>query len=336
MIESILIASAGVLIIIGVAADIIWTMMGEGTGFLTKRISAFLWRFFRGIHRIGFSDYSLLAFGISVIIFSLLILILLLWSGWFLLFFSTHDSVVHAITNEPGNIWDKIYFTGFTLFTLGIGDFVPNGVFWQLITPLATLCGLFIVTFSITYLVPVVQSASSRRSLAIYLSSLGNSPEEIINNFRNENDFSELLNQLNQVSKELAILEQRHKAYPVLYYLHSVEKKESLSLSLSRLNDALNIILYGLKNPIPGKEKIFTFKRNIDFFLETLNDAYIDAVEEDPPLPDLRNLSDSTGFVEQQIFEDNAAIESRRRKLLHGYIKAEGRRWDQINLNNKN
>jgi hypothetical protein len=284
------------------------------------------------LHNRGLSDIALLSMGITVILLSLLILILLLWLGWFLLFLSSSDSVVASITKIPGNVVDKFYFVGFTLFTLGTGDFAPNGYIWKILTPMATLNGLFIVTFSITYLIPVIQAAVQRRSLAVFISSLGNSPEEIIDHFWNGKNLDSLLNELSELSKEFATLEQRHKAYPVLHYLHSLEKKESLSLGLSRLNEVLIIILHAARHDIMKKEKIIIFRRNIDYFLETLKEAFIKPANSLPPLPQLKKIKNNIDFYDQQSFEENLKdkAESDRRLLLYGFVMAEGREWKHI------
>ena len=67
----------------------------------------------------------------------------------------------------------KNLFTGYTLSTLGNGDFKPGTSFWRIYTVIISLSGLSILTIAITYLVQVLTAEISKRRLSIYIATLG-------------------------------------------------------------------------------------------------------------------------------------------------------------------
>ena len=78
----------------------------------------------------------------------------------------TEGAVVCSTTKHPAEWPETIYFVGYTLTTLGTGDFVPSGTWWDLLSVLATFSGLALVTLSITYAIPVIQAVAQKRTLA--------------------------------------------------------------------------------------------------------------------------------------------------------------------------
>lgn len=55
-------------------------------------------------------------------------------------------AVRDAANGEPAGLVDRLYFTGYTVFTLGNGDFKPGSGIWQIATGAAAGTGLFLVT----------------------------------------------------------------------------------------------------------------------------------------------------------------------------------------------
>ena len=176
-----IICAAGLLLVGAVVFDVLKTTMAKGSGFMVDRLGHLLWRILvKNRPSQGTQGWVLMQGGLLVMVLSIGLWILLLWTGWTLFFLGAGDAVVNAQTNAPATTVDRIYFSGYTLFTLGLGDFKPEGDLWKLATSLASLTGLFIVTFSITFIIPVLQAAVERRKLALYISGLGTSAEEIL------------------------------------------------------------------------------------------------------------------------------------------------------------
>ena len=157
---SVLLTVLGSVLVLGIMFEVLWTAGAEGAGPLTKRLGHYQWQFLLGAHRRFGGNWVLVAGGVGVFVCTLMFWVATLWTGWSLIFWGT-DAVVAASTGAAADGTDVVYFVGYTLFTLGTGDFVPHGGVWQVLTPVASLSGLFVVTFSISYLVSIIQAIAS-------------------------------------------------------------------------------------------------------------------------------------------------------------------------------
>ena len=327
---SILLFLLGALLLLLVLGDLLWTTMGEGGGPVTKRVTSLLWGLALRVHHRWPSHRFLSIAGLAAFLGAVVLWIALLWAGWLLIFSSSTGAVVNAQTKAPADIWERVYFTGFTIFTLGTGDYQPNGRPWQVLTALSSFNGLFLVTFSITYLVPVVQAATHKRHLAVYISSLGQSAPSILVHSWNGEGFGALGQHLTAVTTDIAQLEQRHLAYPVLHYFHAQQRPEGIALSLSALDEALTIMMYGVEPEARLDEGTFRPVRQvITEFLETLSSIYIDAEDEAPPPPSLAPLREhGIPAVSDAAFEERVAGLDKRRRLLKALVRNDGWAWD--------
>lgn len=320
---------SGWVVIIIVILDALWTTMGEGGGFITKGFTASLNKVLSKIKLI-YSSHRLMSYaGIGTTILAVLLWIVLLMAGWMLIFSSNEYSVIDSLNYSYAGFYDRLYYVGYTMLTLGNGDFKPNGPLWQMITVIASLSGLFTITFSITYLVPVVQAFTDKRSLAVLLTHLGKSPQNILENTWNGEDFNDLYEKCDKIILNLAQLEQRHKTYPVLHYLHSINRKEVLSIGLARLDEAITILLFGVDNVKKGKLELI--RKIISDLLHTLQDAFIHAADETPPLPDLKKINlPGVKIKSNDEFKERAKIAESHRRLLKAFVINERRNWDEV------
>lgn len=235
----------GGLLIAVTLVDAFWTTLGLGGGGpLTQRLATGVWRTALAIHRLtGRRAHRLLH--ISAVIILLLVIaswVALLWLGWLLIFAADPTGVVHATTGVQANLPQRIYFTGFTLFTLGVGDYVPQGEPWRFLTAVAALNGLFVITLSITYLIPVLSAAVEKRRLAAMIAALGRTPAEILATGWDGQTFVSLEQPLTSAARDIELHAQRHLAYPVLHHFHSPVRHTALSLRIAALDDALTVM----------------------------------------------------------------------------------------------
>ncbi len=163
--------------------------------------------------------------------------IVLLLAGWFLIF-NAPAAVVDATTGEPADGWSRLYFTGYTMFTLGIGDYVPGASFWQVAAVVATATGLSQVTLVVTYLLSVTSSVTQRRMV----SALGSSPTDILHRAWNGAEFDGLDTALQLLSGDVSELAQRHLAFPVLHYFHSPERQTAVAPNIAVMDELLTIL----------------------------------------------------------------------------------------------
>src|SRR4051812_23096467 len=146
-----LVLTLGAAIILVATLDPLWTTIWvDGhAGPLTSRFGRAVDRLLARI--IPSDDHRLLSLsGPVVLVTTVLFWALLLWTGWVVLFSADATALLDPHTNVRATLAGRIYFTGYTMFTLGNGDFAPQGGFWQITTSFTSLSGLFLLTLSVT------------------------------------------------------------------------------------------------------------------------------------------------------------------------------------------
>lgn len=176
-----------------------------------------------------------------ILVATLLTWVLLLWTGFTLIFAAGDPAVVRSSTGDAAGLVAVVYFVGFTIFTLGLGDFVPVEGVWRIVTTVATFSGLLLlVTLAITYFLSVVSAVVSRRSLAVHVHSLGRTPAEIVAGGWTGSSFSSALVQhLVSLTSELAPLSEQHLAYPVLHYFRPRDPATAGSVAIANFSEAM-------------------------------------------------------------------------------------------------
>jgi hypothetical protein len=211
----------GVVLVLLAIVDAVQTTLtaGSGGGPLTTPVGRVTWRLLLRVSS-GHSSKRLGYGGMLTLLLTVSMWVLLLWSGWTLIFAASPGTVVDATTGAPASVPATIYYAGFVVFTLGVGDFVSTSGTWQVLTALASFIGLFVITLSITYLVSVVSAAVTRRQLAESISILGRTGPEIVLAHWNDGQLSsQFPSRLQTLSTQLLKTTQQHLAYPVLHYL---------------------------------------------------------------------------------------------------------------------
>ncbi|ABA59404.1 potassium channel family protein [Nitrosococcus oceani] len=321
----------GLVILFFLVFEIFWTTLGESGGPLTNRIAQLLWRLLRR-RGLRISHCLRSFFGIQIVLAVVAVWICLLWLGWLLIFWSSAEAVLHSQTHLPADFWAHIYFTGFTIFTLGTGDYAPQGALWQVLTAIASLSGLFLVTFSITYLVPIVQATAHKRMVALTLFSLGATPQAILANTWNGQNWQPLEQYLIMLIPELAILKQHYVTYPVLNYFHTSNPAEVISLRLAALDEALTIVIYGLKQRqqyFLQPSLLHPTRQLLSTCLQAMVRTYsIKQVQKIPPSPNLSTLAEhGIPVIAQQQFQLNLAELAERRALWLALTQETGWPW---------
>ncbi len=269
-----------------------------------------------------------------VIIFAVcLTWVLLTWTGLAMVFIADPKSVINSTTKIYADVWEKIYYTGFTISTLGTGDFVAHTDGWRIVTAFAALMGLILITMSITYLVPVISNAIQKRALSLHIAALGESPEQmVINSFDGEN-FKSISSHFANLANMIFRYAQNHLAYPILHYMHNANPDENIILQIASLDEALNIFLFHLpEEKRPTYIDLQLIRRSITAYLQTLGDE--DIAEKSPPAPNLDTIRQHTGVL--LVNADPYSLEkvygslSRRRKLLYGNLLNDGWQWEQL------
>lgn len=250
---------------------------------------------------------------------------LTLWAGWTLLFASATGAVVDASSNAPADIPARVYFVGFTLFTLGNGDYVPGGPVWRVLTAVASFTGLFLVTLAITYLLPVVQAVAEKRALAGRIHSLGATGAEIAAQARGHG--SSLERQIESVAADLTLHAERHLVYPVVHYFQSHGPRTALAPRLAALSDALLLMRHGLPEADrPDPTALGSLEGALDGYLDIVRGTLASPSKDAPPPPIARSLPRAADEADRALAAASQDRE-RQRRLLRAIVGQSGHEW---------
>lgn len=239
---------------------------------------------------------------------------------------------MESSTLQPADGWARIYFAGYTIFTLGLGDYKPIGHGWEMATSIAAGSGFLIFGLALAYLMAVVPAATQKRQLAVCIWALGKSPDDIIIRAWNGADSTALGPHLVSLVPMLALLGESHLSYPILHYFHSRKRSASLASSVASLDEALTILECGLQKGCSlDLPSLGAAREAITEFLQTLGPALIEPAKDAPPTPSLKILKDmGVPVVDDDLFAQSLKGLAARRKLLHALVRNEGWTWKAV------
>lgn len=327
---NVLLLVPGILITFWSIVEALWTTLwaDKNSSPLTSRLTTGIWKFFRLMAKP--KDNSLLNFaGPLILIASVIFWIMLLWIGWVLIFYAVPGAAIVKSTNSLPDLTDLIWFIGYCIFTVGNGDLLPNGDFWQIVSSLVGLTGMGLVTLSITYLLQVVSAVVNKRSFASQVSAIGKTAEEFVKKEWDRGSFRGIELQMNTLSNQLSTLSEQHLAFPVLHYYHTANVEKSQPRAVAILYDAILLIELGVEEEHKPAESILSSGRqSVDSFLQTLKGAFIKPASEVPPKPDISSLTEKgIPIISEQKFYQKLEANDETRKLLLGLIKNGGWHW---------
>lgn len=287
--------AAGLVVLIIAMWDILYTTTfarGSGplTGALCKGMSS-------AITRLGSSAASgstLISYSGGVTLCAtLLFWVLLYWGGWSLVFLGMSGSVVSASSSAPADAGERVYYAGYVISTLGLGDFRPVTGLARAYTVLGSIGGLMIFTLAISYIVSVLKAVAEQRSLASRIHDLGETPQKIIIGGWNGTDFSALMNQFNNVIwPSLTAHTQNHFVYPVIHQFRSCREDASIGLAAARLNECVFLLEHIVeREKRPQESKLRPVSRAIQRLLDTLESTGLPDSGKQTPPPEFSQLS---------------------------------------------
>ena len=328
---SIFLLVLGFVLLAVVSSDVlITTLTVRGGGFLTNRFSSWLWHSATKLHRHNTNHRLLAGAGLLLILGMAVIWYLCTWIAWSLIFCSVSDAIVNSSNDVPASIWGRIYFVAYTITTLGRGDYQPSSTIWHLLTGLAAANGFFLVTFSIAYLFPLVSAATEKRILAVAISCLGGTADEIITKAWNGKDFGNLEQHLINLTPLIVGLGEKHLTYPVLHYFHTPFRARCLPLSIVALDEAMSLLQYAVPlEQRPDPASLTPLRRACAAFLTTLQSDYIKPSGREPsliPLELLRKKGIPT--LDDLTYIKAMKKINKRRKLLLALVENDGWSWD--------
>lgn len=330
-------AFAGISLLITVYADLCYTTLStSGAGILSGRISRGIWTLMFTMAgnkaRAKLLNYA----GMSITLGILTAWIVLAWMGSTLLFMSDTDSIRHGQTNAAATVWEKVYYAGYSFSTLGNGDFYATTAFWRIYTIIVSLSGLSMVTIGITYLVQVLTSETAKRQLALHIATLGGSPQDILLNSWDGKSFQQFESEISSLISQILAHSQQHLAYPIIHYFHTTKVRESSTVNIVALDEAMTLMLHCVEPTTrPNNLDLKSLRAALTAYLLTLEDGFIKPAEQELPRPDFTRLK-AKGIP---LLDDEAKLQSefdrlgKRRKLLRALLEYAGWNINDLNVN---
>jgi hypothetical protein len=325
----IILGITGVAVIVGTVLDVLWTTLRlTGGGWLTSWLTDGLWKLSLRITR---KHHVLSVFGFFIVLFTVVFWVLMIWAGWTLVMEGAERAVVESATGRPADLWARIYFSGSMLTTIGNSEYRPGSTGWRLLSAVAAANGFSMFTLVITYLLPIVTEEVNRRRLAVYITSLGRTPQEILLRAWNGSDFGLLPDHLLTLTQLLTEVGQGHLAYPVLHVVHSRTRETALAPSIAVLDEAVTLFEGVRRGQRPDGTAFYPLRQAVAEFLSTLKEAHLKPEGEPPPHPELGPLREAgIGTVSDEEFRKSLESLDERRRLLLGLVQQEGWSWEDV------
>lgn len=320
---------AGVALVLIIMIDAIWSILTLGGGGpIADRLVNRLWR--QMFHEGGAPRAAMTFVGPGIMLTMLALWLGGLWLGWLMIFSSQTSAVVSASTDLPASLGDRIYFVGFTLFTLGTGDYKPGGSIYQFATAIASLNGLFLVTLGITYLLPVVSAVVERRQLASTIAALGERPDQMLRLAWNGENFHRLDPLLLQLASQIGLQAQRHLAYPVLHYFGGAQPQTSAPLQIARLYEAMLLLQAWPAAQRPDAISMRVLTSAIEDFIARSRQNLRLGEASSPPLPPVDIHELPGGSAAASGWETTYREQDTRRALMAGIVRHDGWQWGDV------
>lgn len=320
--------SLGVVVLAVAVGDLLWTTLWVegGAGPVTTRLMRWTWS---AVRRVASRHSRVLSLvGPLVLALTILAWLVLTWAGWTLVFASGEGVLVDTLDRGRISWADRIYFTGYTLFTLGNGDFAPREGAWQIATALTTGGGMLFVTLSVTYVLSVLDAVSQKRAFASNVTGLGMQSETVVRTGWTGEGFQGLELPLNTFVTQLNTLTANHKAYPILHYFHSGDDRQAAPVGIAIMDDVLTTLRFGIpEENRPNAVIVENARSSIEGYLDAL-ESTVQKADRTPSPPDINSL-DERGIPTVSTDEFDASLddlEERRRKLL-AIVEDDARQW---------
>ena len=156
--------------------------------------------------------------------------------AWFLLFSAGDGLIVASKDGTPATSLQRLYFVGYSISTLGLGDFVPATATARMMTVFTSLTGFMVLTFVVGSISPLSDVIASKNSIAFAVHSAGRL-DDGPRGFGSEDRGIDRL--LDTVLSDLVGLAHSIGTLPVVHRMHAEREQYALSVALVRIHDAL-------------------------------------------------------------------------------------------------
>ncbi len=253
----------GVIIIIAVFIDFFYTTLsGNGSGFLTKYFNNLISKIILGLNWKWLRKIS----GFLHVTATLNLWLILLLVGCFFVFSSNEPMVINSSTDEPASFGSRFYYTCYILSTVGIGDYVPDTSFGQIVTGLLSFSGFILLTTALAYVISITGAVSDKRDLAVAISSMGNNPKGLYNYFTQEEKLSLLFDASPDMRQLLHTFTHNYLSYPMIENYLTNNLTNSEGVQLVNLYEVLRIVF--CQSEQNEQIKLLPLIRSFNYFMK--------------------------------------------------------------------
>jgi len=241
---SVVLLIIGLLIILVAMVDlIVTTLTMEGAGPVSNPVSHFMWRWFRPQGRSSGARRRIMS-GPAVLVVMILFWVVCIWVGWVLVFSWQGITLVNAQSGLPSTLAERIYYTGYTITTVGYGDFKALDTRGQFASAIAGFNGLFLLTLAITYSIQVLTAVVENRRLALMIDAMEQIRFTVQQSAQCDKESVEFISgHLASLDMAVAGAAQKHLAYPVIQAFSERSARVCLPVNIQRLTTFLTRVL---------------------------------------------------------------------------------------------
>ena len=199
-----------------------------------------------------------------------MVLLFAIWAGALILAFALIEWSLQAPPPPSGTasaLFEQLYMSGVTFFTLGYGDVVPHSNSGRLVSVLEAGFGIGFIAVVIGYLPVLYQLFTRREAHVIQLDGRAGSPPTATTLLVRHAEGGGL-EQMNGLFREWEAwgseLLESHLSYPMLAYYRSQHDNQSWLAGLACIMDACALVLVGVPELPPLQARMtFTMGRQI-------------------------------------------------------------------------
>jgi len=257
------------------------------------------------------------------------------WLAWLLVFYSTLYGIVSSSTGAPAGVAARIYYTGYVISTLGIGDFVPTNAFFRIVTSIAAIFSFIQLCIVATWVLNISQGVTASRALALQIASGGNNPAELLLNSWNGKTFGSLSSFLSSISQSIAEMTDRQVLLPVTVTFYSHKRDSAEAVQIALVDEAIAILLFAVQNleskgidrfsllQIRNVISVLIAQADTRLFLHSLSVS-------DAPIPDIRCLQSADIPIDAIEYSQSMQKQVARRHSLKRLVEQSGFSWEQV------
>ncbi len=314
----------GTVILFATLSDFFYTTLsGSGAGFIAKACAAATNETVLKMEKLWGNKVFQVS-GLLVNLTVLAVWVVLVWLGLFLVYSFDAEAIVNS-SGVAATHADRLYYTGYVLSTLGIGNFYPSSQFQEIVTSVFSFFGFVFFTTTMTYLLSVSSAVIHKNSLAMSIRNLGENPAELMMVLQ-QMDTSFSFQQIANLEQMIIKNSVNYQAYPVLHFYHHPNNANTISINIAVLDEALSMMLSS-ELPVPMHKELSSLRSALTAFLDHLQQRFNSKADEHPAINGHNvQLPQNT---DKKVFMENQDIKSRR-KVLTSILCNENRTWENV------